>query len=280
MSKQHLSTDVKIGLALFMFASSLVLMLFPFLTKSPGFGPSFLLFLGAGVSVVILTGIFFIFLNQLNLGFGKTALVLAFGYNSVLALIKLTMSPQGMYLSNQKMVFTAQLTNDPNSPGYMLLVAAIILALYVIAFRSVYGYFVRRLSKSHPELLAPKVKTPVAGRAKGALITVLVIIGILILSGGAIILVPLLLLGPTASYLSYVFAIIGIPLVIALALALFLAYKSFEAVEKQVILTGNAMLLANFLWIGLAMIVLYHVMWVIFMVTLVQLWPFRTYTPK
>jgi hypothetical protein len=30
----------------------------------------------------------------------------------------------------------------------------------------------------------------------------------------------------------------------------------------------------------LSMIMLYHVMWVVFLLTLVSIWPFRTYTPK
>jgi hypothetical protein len=43
---------------------------------------------------------------------------------------------------------------------------------------------------------------------------------------------------------------------------------------------GDATLLAGFFWLGLALILLYHVMWVVFLLTLVSIWPFRTYTPK
>jgi hypothetical protein len=39
-------------------------------------------------------------------------------------------------------------------------------------------------------------------------------------------------------------------------------------------------LTASFFWLGLALILLYHVMWIVFFLTLVSIWPFRTYTPK
>jgi hypothetical protein len=51
-------------------------------------------------------------------------------------------------------------------------------------------------------------------------------------------------------------------------------------VEKQAVRLGDATLLASFFWLGLAVIVLYHVMWLVFLLTLVSMWPFRTYTPK
>jgi hypothetical protein len=67
---------------------------------------------------------------------------------------------------------------------------------------------------------------------------------------------------------------------LALVLAAVLAYKSFDEVEKRAVRLGDATLLASFFWLGLALILLYHVMWVVFLLTLVSIWPFRTYTPK
>src|SRR5919112_3069148 len=61
---------------------------------------------------------------------------------------------------------------------------------------------------------------------------------------------------------------------------LVLAYKAFDEVEKRAVPLGDATLLASFFWLGLALILLYHVMWIVFFLTLVSIWPFRTYTPK
>jgi hypothetical protein len=85
---------------------------------------------------------------------------------------------------------------------------------------------------------------------------------------------------PTLFYLLYIFTTFGAAITLALILAAVLAYKSFDEVEKQAVLLGDATLLASFFWLGLALIVLYHVMWVVFLLTLVSIWPFRTYTPK
>ena len=61
---------------------------------------------------------------------------------------------------------------------------------------------------------------------------------------------------------------------------LVLAYKAFDEVEKRAVPLGDATLLASFFWLGLALILLYHVMWIVFFLTLVSIWPFRTFTPK
>jgi len=81
------------------------------------------------------------------------------------------------------------------------------------------------------------------------------------------------------NYISFFALVIGV----ALVLALVLAWKTFDRVELQSARgarMGDATLLAGFFWIGLATITLYHVMWVVFLLTLVSIWPFRTYTPK
>jgi uncharacterized membrane protein YidH (DUF202 family) len=92
---------------------------------------------------------------------------------------------------------------------------------------------------------------------------------------------PVIYVGlPTLSYLLYIFTTFGAAITLALILAAVLAYKSFDEVEKRAVRLGDATLLASFFWLGLALIVLYHVMWIVFLLTLVRIWPFRTYTPK
>jgi hypothetical protein len=85
---------------------------------------------------------------------------------------------------------------------------------------------------------------------------------------------------PTFSYLFYIFTTFGAAIALALVLAAVLAYKAFDEVEKRAVRLGDATLLAGFFWLGLALILLYHVMWIVFFLTLVSIWPFRTYTPK
>jgi hypothetical protein len=85
---------------------------------------------------------------------------------------------------------------------------------------------------------------------------------------------------PTVYYLLYIFTTFGAAIALALILAAVLAYKSFDEVEKRAVRLGDATLLASFFWLDLAPIILYHVMWVVFLLTLASIWPFRTYSPK
>jgi hypothetical protein len=42
----------------------------------------------------------------------------------------------------------------------------------------------------------------------------------------------------------------------------------------------NVSLLSTFAWTGLAFIAAYHILWLIFLLTLISLWPLRAYTVK
>ena len=50
--------------------------------------------------------------------------------------------------------------------------------------------------------------------------------------------------------------------------------------KKRAVHLGDATLLAAFFWLGCALIFLYHAMWVVFLLTLISIWPFQTYTPE
>ena len=97
-------------------------------------------------------------------------------------------------------------------------------------------------------------------------------------------LLPVIFLSyPFLVYLKYIFLPFAFAIVVALVLALILAWKTFDQAAVRTARgarLGEATLLAGFFWIGLATITLYHVMWIVFLVTLVSIWPFRTYTPK
>ena len=88
---------------------------------------------------------------------------------------------------------------------------------------------------------------------------------------------------PFLVYLKYISLPFALAIVVALVFALVLAWKTFDQAAVRTARgarLGEATLLAGFFWIGLSMITLYHVMWVVFLLTLVSIWPFRTYTPK
>jgi hypothetical protein len=153
--------------------------------------------------------------------------------------------------------------------------------LYVGVFRVMYVVFQRRFRSRAgvTDTRAGRRRAWVGRRRRPILIAFAVAIVVFLAS--FLWVMPVLFVGmPTLSYLIYVFSTFGAAILLALILAAILAYRTFVRVEDRAVHLKDATLLANFFWLGLTLIVLYHVMWVVFLLTLVSIWPFRTYTPK
>jgi hypothetical protein len=273
---KSLSTLV-IALTLFGLAGSIVVVTIPrFFAYSQ---PTFAVFLGAGVAVIILTAGLFGYIYRLGLGFGKTVMVLAVGYNALIAAVKLGLAPAALYSANQEQTFDASV-GDPNSLWFYLGVGSGVLLLYVLVFRVMYGLFKRRFGHRGREIAPPPERGGRWAPRRRPILIALVVVSVALLASFLWVM-PIVFVGlPTLSYLTYVFSTFGTAITLALVLAAVLAYKTFDEVQKQAVNLGDATLLANFFWLGLALILLYHAMWAVFLLTLVSIWPFRTYTPK
>lgn len=274
--KFRLPTHVKVGLLVFTLAATVILSLLPYLFgRSPATGhssPPMGLFLLSGLIMVMLTAGLFAYFAKLGMGLTKTMLLLALGYNAAIAVIKFCFAPLAMYGVSETSGIDA-MVGDPNTPIYYLLVGGVVLFIYLMVFRLMYGYY---RNKS----LAAQGIVKTHRNKKKIVITIVVVVGGLILFGGSAVVIPLFFVLPSFQYLQYVLGLAGLPVVCALALAIVLAQKGFDAAQKQEIAVGSSTLLATFFWIGLTLILVYHFMWMVFMLTLVQLWPFNTYTPK
>ena len=264
-----------VALVLFGLAGSAVMVAVPGLFAGP-VRPEFAVFLVAGVAAIVLTAGLFGYVYRLGLGFGRTVLVLAAGYNALIAAVKLGLAPAALYQANREQAFEAAV-GDPNSLWFLLGIGSGVLLLYLLVFGVMYGVFRRRFRRrSLPSEPSPEQR----GRWSNRTI-VIGAVAIVAFAASFLWIMPLVYVGfPTFSYLLYIFSTFGAAITLALVLAAFLAYKSFDEVEKRAVRLGDATLLASFFWLGLALIVLYHVMWVVFLLTLVSIWPFRTYTPK
>lgn len=273
--KPKLPESVRITLLIFTGGSALVLGLLPRISTKSSIPPFWLLLL-IGLIMIAFTALLFRVLSSLNLGFGKTALVMAFGYNSVIAVIKFVLSPRSLYLANQKTTFSTGALAGPNSSLFYVITAGMILLLYVGVFWFIYKHFRKRIERTFG--IEREHKKSFSAKDIGWFFLGLVIMSIF--SFGLVLYVPLMLIGYVGFYLNYAFVTEGIPIFIALVLAILMAYYGFKNVEQQVRVTGNMTLLASFLWLGVSLIIIYHILWIIFMITLVHIWPFNTYTPK
>ncbi len=274
MLKQSFST-LAVALALFGLAGAAVVATVPRLFIGPE-GPRFAVFLVAGLAGIVLTAGLFGYIYRLGMGFGRTVLVLAAGYNALIAAVKLGLAPAALYQANREQVFDSSM-GDPNSLWFYLGVGAGVLLLYLLVFGVMYRVFRRRFRRRSLTSGAPP-------RQRGRWSRKYVVIGVVAcvaFAASFLWVFPAFYVGlPALSYLVYIFSTFGAAITLALILAAVLAYKTFDEVEKRAVRLGDATLLASFFWLGLALILLYHVMWVVFLLTLVSIWPFRTYTPK
>lgn len=269
-------STLMVAAALFGLAGGVVAVIVPHLFPASG-GPEFTVFLVAGAAMIVLTALLFGFIDQLGMGFGRTALVLAGGYNALIGVVKLGLAPAGLYRANETRSFDTS-AGDPNSPLFYVAVGTAVLFLYLIVFRVMYGLFKRRFRRRSGENPSEARTGESASRR---IIPIIVVVAIVAILSAIFWIVPVFFVAlPTLSYMTYIFAAFGVAIAAALLLAAFLAYRTFDEVEKQAARLGDAALLANFFWLGLSLILLYHVMWAIFLLTLVSIWPFRTYTPK
>lgn len=245
--------------------------------------PGFTVFLVAGVAVIALTAGLFGYIDRVGMGFGKTVLVLAAGYNTLIAVVKLGLAPAALYEANQEQTFDTSY-GDPNSPVFYVGVGVAVLFLYVAVFRVMYGSFKRRFRRRTEAQadVAPAGQANDRTSRQGVSLTRLFVMSVVILVVGlSLSWFPLFFIAlPVLAYFSYIFATFGTAIALALILAAILAYKTFDEVEKQAVHLGDATLLASFFWLGLVLILLYHAMWAVFLLTLVSIWPFQTYTPK
>jgi hypothetical protein len=70
--------------------------------------------------------------------------------------------------------------------------------------------------------------------------------------------------------------VLGVLIAIALMGAVVLCSVAFKEASDQAVLMRNVAVLSTFAWIGLAFIAAYHILWLIFLLTLISLWPLRT----
>ena len=264
-----------VALALFGLAGSVVMVTVPRLFIGPP-GPEFMIFLVSGVAAIVLTAGLFGYVYSLGMGFGRTVLVLAAGYNALIATVKLGLAPAALYQANREQAFEATVS-DPNGLWFFLGIGSGILLLYLLVFGVMYRVFRRRFRRRSLPSEAPPEQRGRWSRGK----IIVGVVACVAFVASFLWVMPAFYVGlPTLSYLVYIFSTFGAAITLALILAAFLAYRAFDEVEKRAVRLGDATLLASFFWLGLAVIVLYHVMWVVFLLTLVSIWPFRTYTPK
>lgn len=230
------------------------------------------LLLQVAAGVIAVTGAALWFVVRHDLRLPATVALYVVLFNALVVVTKLVLGPVGLYEVNRERALTSLFGRTADLTLSSLFVLALYLAVYLILFR-----LARRRLRAR--LAAAASRRPALARGMLLWIVAGAFVLVALFGGGAI----LLLVTATSGieYVSFVVASsVGVLVALTLAAATALAGLAFRGVADHASLVGDAALLGTFFWIGLAFLVLYHVLWVVYLLVLVAIWPLRTVVPK
>lgn len=241
-----------------------------------GAAPAVGLLLAWGAVILLCTGTALAVVVRWDLSLPWAVVGYAVGYHALVVLVKFVLAPFGVYEVNRVRALEGLLRID-QAAGVVAAAAGVFL-LYLAVYAGIYRFFRRRVDD------LPTRGGLRRGTVRPRTVALVVVAGALVLAaatGGAALIVALILAGAGVEYLEFVFTS-GTSVLVALALgcATWLAVRAFGTVTERARVVGDATVLVSFFWVGLAFLALYHALWVLYMLILITLWPLRAVVPK
>ena len=247
---------------------------FPLLDRALNPGattPSVISLGGVGLSVLVLTLVLLLAGLRGVLPRSGVFLGAMLGYSALLVLVKFALGPLALYVQSENNGLFVLASDNPSNWLYVIAfpaLAAITALLYGLTFFLLFLYYRSRLRRR----LGINVR--VEQGFTGLLITMFTI--------GAVAAVTGIGLYGLLEYLVSFLAVPVLAALLALALvgALVLCAVAFREANEQAVLMRNVTVLSTFAWIGLAFIAAYHILWLVFILTLVALFPLKAMNVK
>jgi hypothetical protein len=244
----------------------LIVLLVPHQNESGETPPGRILVL-AGLLVTLTTMVALGLVLRHDLRLPARVAVYAVAYNALIVLVKFVLAPYGLYEVAHSITFESFISyNDPFGVGFT---AATVVLLYVGVYALIYRVVRRKLTVAggHGVLADPR----------RLVLPILALTFVVAGTGG----IALLILASGIDYLRFVFASsVSFGIAVALAVAIALATMGFKSVADRANLIGDAAVLTSFFWVGLYFLLLFHFLWVVYMLVLTSIWPFKVVVPK
>ena len=234
--------------------------------------PGLISFLGLGLTVLALTAVLLLYGLRGMLPRTGVFVGAALGYNALLIAVKLGLGPIAVYAQND--YYRAHPLPPGQTgvdPGFQFLtsnlaypgLAAIMAILYGWAFFMLYLVFKSRLQR--------KLGMPVTLERR---FVQLFVVMFCLAVAGSVTLIGVL--GFVEYALSIVYATtVALLIAGALVAAIALCTVAFNEAAAQAAMVRNVAMLSTFAYIGLAFIAVYHILWAVFLLTLVATWPLK-----
>jgi hypothetical protein len=231
--------------------------------------PTILSFAGMAVVTILLTGLVLRAAARAGLGLSQRWLSLALVYNGLIVAVKFLLAPWALYVANQQTQFASQGFGDANSLPYYVVVAVVIGVLYIAVFAAL-KFLVASRSRHISRTGLKNIGLGVA---------LIILLGMF--TGGSLVILPLFVGINALSYIGYIFSTpLVYALVAALVAAAVVAAMALRQSVRDELASGQTLSTASFFTLGITLITIYHFLWIVYMLSLVSLWPFKTYTPK
>lgn len=259
------SRRIVLGLALFSVAATGVVAVAPAIGVSQGSGgqPNFEVIAATGVALILLTGFFLAYVGRV-LGLGGAWLLMATVSNGALLTYRFLVVPVALYKTT---FYLGWFSQDPDQSGVLVgMIVGPVLAMgaVIVAARFLYGN-AHLEERGHRRLSPGGLLCLVVAGVVG-----LPFVGILSLSA----------LFGSGFEVSTVVAVTGAFLPCGIGAAWLLTTPAaFRAASWHAREVRDVTVVTSFLWVALALLLIVHILWVIYMVALAHLLPFKTVVP-
>jgi len=221
--------------------------------------------------------VFMTFLKQ-RLGNNMSILYLALAYNLLIIIVKFSLAPASLYKANPTLVTGGALDISNFNSNWMIigLMALGVFLMYWLVFTVLKYITISGVSK-RIGLKSKKVRAKVNWVFVGIIVAFCIFTG-----GGALVfalLLPLIAFNASGPYIGYIFST-GYSVFIALALlaAVSCAGAMFVKTERETVINKNLPLLISVIWIGIGLLLIFHILWAVYLFVLTSLWPFKVIT--
>lgn len=236
-----------------------------------------------GIVLIALTSILLNYSAKV-IGLGSAWVSLALIYNALIIIIKFILSPSSLYSQTIVQSEALSITHfDPNNISSYGFIAAGVAGLYIGVFAAIYSVYRRKVNRAlDSDNKASENKT----NPKNVLIIVIVsVLGLIasIISGTYVwlIIAPLIFLSGPLSYLNNVFSsLAGFLIMLAIGVGIITVGAAFKQAKNTSIEMRDGTIIASFFLLGLYLIIIYHILWIIYMIVMMSLWPFKTIAPS
>ena len=241
--------------------------------------PSYLILASTGIVIIALTAIFLSYLGKV-IGLSSAWLVAAIVYNAMIIAVKFLFSPMALY---RQVFVLGFLKPDPNSFSFYLITAAGVFAIYLIALLLIRRKYQKVIQsemdanhKKDVSMLHPRVHVGLWTRSLYLMIALAITVGVVF------VVFPIGVFGPlyVGGYLAVFTGALGLLLLIALSVALFAARRAFHEAAATAVDVRSVAIYTAFFWSAFALLLLYHILWVIFISMFVAIHPLRTVAPS